>query len=58
MQMIMNGFATVILSPIIRPFVLLFFGITSSFSLALMFRLEIGLDQTLALPKVGKSGCD
>lgn len=52
MHWIMTWFANVILHPLIRPFVLLMFGITSTFSLALMFKLQIGLDQTLALPKV------
>ena len=45
-------FAKLILHPIVRPFVLLFFGLTSTGALALLFRTEIGLEQTLALPQV------
>lgn len=52
MKIIMNAFASTILHPIVRPFVLFLFGITSSVCLALMFRLQIGLDQNVALPKV------
>lgn len=52
MKIFMNWFATIILHRLVRPFVLLFFGITSTLSLAFLFRMEIGLDQTLALPKV------
>lgn len=49
---IMKYFAKLILHPLVRPFVLLFFGLTSTASLAMLFRVKIGLDQTLALPKV------
>ena len=49
---IMKYFARLILHPLVRPFVLLFFGLTSTASLAMLFRVKIGLDQTLALPKV------
>lgn len=52
MKTIMNGFATFLLYPVVRPFVLLLFGITTTASLTLMFKLQIGLDQRLALPKV------
>ena len=49
---LMSTFAKFILNPLVRPFVLLLFGITSTFSLAFAFKISIGLDQTLALPKV------
>ncbi len=49
MQSVMNVFAKFILNPVVRPFVLLFFCVTSTVSLAFMFKLEIGLDQTVAL---------
>ena len=49
---IMKYFARLILHPLVRPFVLLFFGLTSTASLAMLFRVEIGLEETLALPKV------
>ena len=49
---IMKYFARLILHPLVRPFVLLFFGLTSTASLALLFRVKIGLEETLALPKV------
>ena len=49
---IMKYFSKLILYPLFRPFVLLFFGLTSTGALALLFRVNIGLDQTLALPKV------
>lgn len=52
---VMKYFAKLILHPLVRPFVLLFFGLTSTASLALLFRVEVGLDQTLALPKVHMS---
>ena len=50
---IMKYFARLILHPLVRPFVLLFFGLTSTASLAMLFRVKIGLEETLALPKVG-----
>ena len=49
---IMKYFARLILHPLVRPFVLLFFGLTSTASLAMLFRVKIGLEETLALPKV------
>ena len=52
MHTIMGAFANFILYPVVKPFVLLFFGITTTLSLAMMFRISIGLDQNLALPKV------
>ncbi len=52
MHTIMGAFASFILYPVIRPFVVLLFGITTTLSLTMMFRLQIGLEQTLALPKV------
>lgn len=52
MHSIMGAFAKFILSPIVRPFVLLLFGVTTTVSLAMTFRLDVGLDQTSALPKV------
>lgn len=54
MHSIMDAFAKFILSPVVRPFVLLLFGVTTTVSLAMTFRLEVGLDQTLALPKVSE----
>ena len=48
----MKWFAKLILHPLVRPFVLLFFGLTSTASLAMLFRVKIGLEETLALPKV------
>ncbi len=59
MHTIMNAFASLILYPIVRPFILLGFGLTFTASLALMFKLQIGLDQTVALPKVSRMiSCD
>ena len=49
---VMKYFAKLILHPLVRPFVLLFFGLTSTASLAMLFRVKIGLEETLALPKV------
>lgn len=49
---IIKYIAKLILHPLVRPFVLLFFGLTSTGALALLFRTEIGLDQTMALPRV------
>lgn len=49
---VMKYFAKFILHPLVRPFVLLFFGLTSTAALAMLFRIEVGLDQTLALPQV------
>jgi hypothetical protein len=49
---VMKYFARLILHPLVRPFVLLFFGLTSTASLAMLFRIKIGLEETLALPKV------
>ena len=48
----MKYFAKFILYPLVRPFVLLFFGLTMTASIILLFRLQIGLNQNLALPKV------
>lgn len=52
MPTLMSAFARFILNPVVRPFVLLLFGLTSTFSFAFAFKISIGLDQTLALPKV------
>lgn len=51
----MEAFAKFILNPLVRPFVFLLFGITTTVSIAFAFRIDIGLDQTLALPKVRKA---
>jgi Niemann-Pick C1 protein len=51
LSIIMKYFADVILYPLVRPFILLVFGLTLTSSLVLMFRLDIGLNQNLALPK-------
>ena len=48
----MKYFAKFVLYPLVRPFVLLFFCLTLTMSVILMFRLQIGLNQNLALPKV------
>ena len=48
----MKWFAKFILYPFVRPFILLLFGFTFTASLALIFRIKIGLDQKAALPKV------
>ena len=48
----MKYFAKFVLYPLVRPFVLLFFCLTLTTSVILMFRLQIGLNQNLALPKV------
>jgi hypothetical protein len=53
MPSVMSAFARFILNPLVRPFVLLVFGVTTTMSLAFAFKIGIGLDQTLALPKVG-----
>jgi Niemann-Pick C1 protein len=47
----MKYFAKFVLYPLVRPFVLLFFCLTLTTSVILMFRLQIGLNQNLALPK-------
>ena len=52
LHFLMKWFAKFILFPVVRPFVLLVFGITTTLSLVFLFRLDIGLDQTLAFPKV------
>ena len=52
MHSIMTMFANVILNPLVRPGVLLVFGITTTLSMASLFNLQIGLDQNVALPKV------
>jgi len=52
MHSIMTVFANVILNPLVRPVVLLVFGITTTLSMASLFNLQIGLDQNVALPKV------
>ena len=52
LAIIMKYFANFILYPLVRPFVLLFFGLTLTGSIILIFRLQIGLNQNLALPKV------
>ena len=49
---IMNFFAKTVLHWLVRPFILLFFCLTFTASLILLFRVNIGLDQTVALPKV------
>ena len=48
----MKYFGNFILYPLVRPFVLLFFGLTLTGSIIIIFRLQIGLNQNLALPKV------
>ena len=48
----MTYFAKFVLYPLVRPFVLLFFCLTLTMSVILMFKLQIGLNQNLALPKV------
>lgn len=53
MPTVMDAFARFILNPLVRPFVLLLFGVTTTFSIAFAFKISIGLDQTMALPKVG-----
>ena len=52
MHWVMSWFANIILSPLVWPFIVLLFGITSTLTMVSMFDLKIGLDQTLALPKV------
>ena len=52
LHIIMKYFAKALLYPVVRPFVLLFFGLSSTASLALLFRIQVGLEQTAALPKV------
>ena len=56
LRLIMKYLAKVLLFPVVRPFVLLFFGLTATASLAMVFRIDIGLDQNLALPKVRREG--
>ena len=48
----MKYFADFILFPITRPFILLIFGLTLTSSVILMTKIEVGLNQNLALPKV------
>ncbi len=59
MHTIMTYFANIILHPFVRPFVMGLFCLTSTFSLASLFNLQIGLDQNVALPKVcvGMGAC-
>ena len=45
-------FAKLVLHWLVRPFVLLFFGLTLTCSLACLGRINIGMDPTIALPKV------
>ena len=52
LSIVMKYFANVVLYWLVRPFILLFFGLTLTTSVILMFRIQIGLDQNLALPKV------
>ncbi|CAI8031991.1 NPC intracellular cholesterol transporter 1 [Geodia barretti] len=47
----MTYFSKFVLYPLVRPFVLLFFCLTLTMSVILMFKLQIGLNQNLALPK-------
>jgi len=52
LHFLMKWFAKFILFPVVRPFVLALFGLTTIMSIVFMFKLDIGLDQTLAFPKV------
>ena len=52
LSIIMKYFANAILYPLVRPFILLIYGLTLTMSLIFMFRIEVGLNQNLALPKV------
>ena len=52
LSIVMKYFANFVLYWLVRPFILLFFGLTLTTSVILMFRIQIGLDQNLALPKV------
>ena len=51
--MIMRYFAKLVLHRYVRPFILLIYGFTLTVCLALVFQVQIGLSQTIALPKVG-----
>ncbi len=53
----MKKFAKFVLYPFVRPFILLIFGLTFTASLALVFRIQIGLDQNAALPRVYACAC-
>ena len=48
----MKHFARLVLNRFVRPFVLLAYGFTLTAALALVFRVQIGLSQTIALPTV------
>lgn len=51
--LIMRHFAKLVLHRYVRPFILLIYGFTLTACLALVFQVQIGLSQTIALPKVG-----
>lgn len=51
----MEKFALTVLYPLVRPFVLLFFGLTLTYSLAQVPDIEVGLDVTAVLPNVSIS---
>ena len=51
--LIMRYFAKLVLHRYVRPFILLIYGFTLTVCLALVFQVQIGLSQTIALPKVG-----
>lgn len=52
LNLIMKYFSKILLYPVVRPFILLLHGFTATASLALLFRVHVGLEQTAALPKV------
>ena len=53
----MRYFAKLVLNRFVRPFILLIYGFTLTACLALVFRVQIGLSQTIALPKVRSCVC-
>ena len=52
LSIIMRYFANVILYPLVKPFILLFSGLTLTFSVIFICHVEIGLDRNLFIPKV------